>query len=134
MAQSTFDDDDLFGEAVEEMREEVESHLNDAWDALPDADDIWETSADNVLGVLNGLRSSLDAGDAEEHLRQAKKQFVLGKRADAFDDAEDLEAEIAEIEEVVTMLSDAHEQVGELTGTIPELRTSLESAEDEDDD
>jgi HAMP domain-containing protein len=133
MSQSTFDDDDLFGEAVEEMREEVESHLNEAWDALPAPDDIWETSADNVLGVLNGLRSSLDAGDAEDHLRQAKKQFVLGKRADAFDDAEDLEAEIAEIEEVVTMLSDAHEQVGELASTIPELRTSLES-DDEDDE
>ena len=73
MSQSTLNDDELFGEAASEMREDVEESLAEAWDELPDPDDVWETDADNVLGVLNGLRSALDVGDAEEHLRDAKK-------------------------------------------------------------
>lgn len=76
-SQSTLSDDDLFGEAAEEMREEVETHLDNAQTALPDATSVWQTNADNVLGALNGLRSALDADDAEEHLRQAKRHLSL---------------------------------------------------------
>ncbi|WP_129114537.1 DUF5790 family protein [Halegenticoccus tardaugens] len=128
MSQSTLGDDELFGEAAAEMREDVESHLEGAWEALPAGDDVWETEAENVLGVLNGLRSALSAGDAEEHLRQAKKWYTLGERADAFEDADDLEAEIEAVEEVVGMLEDAREQVGALTSTVPELRNALDEA------
>jgi len=64
MSQSTFDDDDLFGEAAAETRAEVEEHLAAAREELPDPDAVWETDADNVLGVLNGLKSALDVGDA----------------------------------------------------------------------
>ncbi|WP_222916133.1 DUF5790 family protein [Natrinema sp. SYSU A 869] len=127
MSQATLgDDEELFGEAANEMREDVESSLADAWAALPDADDIWETDADNVLGVLNGLNSSLEAGDAEDNLRDAKKWFTMGQRADAFDDADDLEAEIEDLEEAITDISEAGEQVSELTSTIPALRGSLQ--------
>ncbi|MFT4890155.1 MAG: hypothetical protein ACI9YT_001068, partial [Halobacteriales archaeon] len=77
-------------------------------------------------GVLNGLRSALDVGDAEEHLRDAKKWYTMGERADAFDDAADLEAEIEAIEDIVADVESAEEQVGELTATIPELRSALE--------
>jgi hypothetical protein len=73
MSQTTLGDDELFGEAAAEMRDDVEKHLAATRAELPDADEIWETDADNVLGVLNGLRSALDVGEAEEHLRQAKK-------------------------------------------------------------
>ncbi len=135
MSQATLgDDEELFGEAASEMREDVESSLSAAWDALPDAEDVWETDADNVLGVLNGLNSALDAGDAEDHLRDAKKWFTMGQRADAFEDAADLEAEIGDLEAAITDISDAGEQVGELTSTIPALRSSLESAGPDDDD
>ncbi|THE66790.1 hypothetical protein D8Y22_01325 [Salinadaptatus halalkaliphilus] len=137
MSQATFgDDDELFGEAASEMREDVEASLEQAWEALPAADDIWESDAGNVLGVLNGLNTALDAGDAEDHLRDAKKWFTMGQRADAFDDAADLEAEIADLEETITSVSEASEQVGDLTATIPELRGSLEDAgpDDADDD
>ena len=138
MSQATFGDDELFGEAASEMRDDVESSLADAWDALPAADDVWESDAENVLGVLNGLNSALDAGDAEDHLRDAKKWFTMGQRADAFDDAEDLEEEIAELEETITTVAEASEQVGELTATIPELRGTLqdvgEDGDGEDDD
>ncbi|ELY90321.1 hypothetical protein C483_12453 [Natrialba hulunbeirensis JCM 10989] len=134
MSQATLgDDEELFGEAANEMREDVESSLADAWGALPDSDDVWEADADNVLGVLNALNSALDAGDAEEHLRDAKKWFTMGQRADAFDDAEDLEEEIANLEETITDISEAGDQVGDLTATIPALRGALEDAGPETD-
>ncbi|SDQ19279.1 DUF5790 family protein [Natronobacterium texcoconense] len=129
MSQATLgDDDELFGEAANEMREDVEASLEEAWAALPAADDVWETDADNVLGVLNGLNSALDAGNAEDHLRDAKKWFTMGKRADAFEDADDLEAEIADLEDAIEDIAAAGEQVGELTSTIPALRGTLEEA------
>ncbi|QKY21228.1 hypothetical protein B4589_012915 [Halolamina sp. CBA1230] len=134
MSQTTFDEDDLFGEAAEEMRGEVESHLADAREALPAADSVWEVDADNALGVLNGLKSALDTGDAADHLRQAKKQYVMGERADAFEDADDLEAEIEELEELLEGIEDAHEDASELAGALPELRSALQDAADEEDD
>ncbi|MFB6170234.1 MAG: DUF5790 family protein [Haloarculaceae archaeon] len=137
MSQSTLDDDDLFGEAASEVREDVEEHLDAARDALPEADAIWEVEADNVLGVLNALKSSLDAGEAGDHVRDAKKWYVIGERAGAFEDADDLGEEIEELEGIIESLETAREQVGDLTGTVPELRKSLEAAaadggEDED--
>ena len=136
MSQASLDDDELFGEAASEMRSDVESSLEDAWAALPSADDIWETDAENVLGVLNGLKSALNGSDAEDHLRDAKKWFMMGMRADAFDDADDLKAEIEDLESAIEDISAANEQVGNLTSTIPALRGTLQSAgpEDEDDD
>jgi hypothetical protein len=41
MSQSTLDDEDLFGEAAQEMRADVEEHLSAARDELPDPDAIW---------------------------------------------------------------------------------------------
>ena len=132
MSQTTLGDDDLFGEAAAEVRTDVEEHLGDARAELPDADAVWETEAENVLGVLNGLRSSLDVGEAEEHLRQAKKWFTMGERADAFEDADDLAAEIEEVEELLELVAEAREQVGELTSTMPELRAGLQEAAADD--
>jgi hypothetical protein len=144
MSQTKLGDDDLFGEAAEEMRSDVEKHLTKARAELPDADAVWETEADNVLGVLNGLRSSLDVGEADEHLRQAKKWYTMGERADAFEDADDLAEEIESVEELLDLVAEAREQVGELTSTVPELRAGLQEAaadaeeadaeDDEDDD
>ena len=128
MSQSTLDNDELFGEAASEMREDVESSLDEARAALPDSDEVWDAEADNVLGVLNALRSALDVEDAADHLRDAKKWFTMGQRADAFDDAEDLEESIAEVEELIETIEEAHEQVGDLTATIPDLRGTLEEA------
>jgi hypothetical protein len=129
MSQSTLDDDEeLFGEAAEEMREDVERNIAAAWEALPDAEEIWETDADNVLGVLNGLKTALDADEAEQHYRDAMKWYTMGVRADAFEDADDLEAELETLEAVVADVRTAREQVGDLTGTVPELRSTLEDA------
>ncbi|TKR24932.1 DUF5790 family protein [Natronomonas salsuginis] len=132
MSQATLDDDELFDEAATEMREDVESSLDAARAALPEADAVWDAEADNTLGVLNGLKGALDTGDAEAHLRDAKKWFAIGRKADAFEDADDLENELAELEETLGRITTAHEQVGELTATIPELRGLLEDAESDD--
>ncbi|AXG05282.1 hypothetical protein DU500_01925 [Haloplanus rubicundus] len=132
MSQTTLGDDELFGEAAEEMRADVEEHLDQARAELPAAADVWETEADNVLGVLNGLRSALDAGDAEEHLRQAKKWYTMGERADAFEDAADLAAAIEDLESLIDAIGEAHDDVSDLTNAIPELRGSLQEFEDEE--
>jgi len=139
MSQSSLDDDELFGEAAEEMRADVEEHLAAARAELPTGDDIWDVEADNTLGVLNALRSALAVEDVETHLRDAKKAFVVGERADAFEDPDDLEAELTAVEDVLADLETARDQVGELASTIPELRSALEDAHaaggaDEDDD
>ena len=134
MSQSTLDDDELFGEAASEMREDVEASLDDARAALPDSEDVWDAEADNVLGVLNGLRSALDVEDAADELRDAKKWFTMGQRADAFDDAEDLEEAIADVEETIETIEEAHEQVGELASTVPELRGTLADAHEAEAD
>jgi hypothetical protein len=126
MSQTTLGDDELFGEAAAEMREDVERHLASAREELPDADDVWETEADNVLGALNGLRSALDVGEAEEHLRQAKKWYTMGERADAFEDADDLAAAIEDLESLLESIRDAHDDVSDLTNAVPEIRSALE--------
>ena len=131
MSQSTLDDDELFGEAASEMREDVESSLADARAELPEADDIWETSAENVLGVLNALKSALDVGAARDHLRDAKKWFTMGQRAEAFDDADAIESEIEAVEDLIEEIEDAREQVGTLATTVPGLRGTLASVGEE---
>lgn len=134
MSQSTFDEEDLFGEAAAEMRSEVESHLADARAALPAAESIWEVEADNVLGALNSLKSALEPGDAAEHLRAAKKQYVMGERADAFEDADDLEDDIDDLEERIETIQDAHGDVSDLAGTLPEIHSGLQDAAGDEDE
>ncbi|MFC4448765.1 DUF5790 family protein [Halorussus aquaticus] len=133
MSQSTLDEDELFGEAANEVREDVEASLEAASETLPDADAIWNVEADNTLGALNALRSALDTGDAEDALRDAKKWYTMGERADAFEDADDLEAEIERVGEAIEDIEDAKEQVGDLTSTIPGLKNTLEDIQIETD-
>jgi hypothetical protein len=138
MSQSTLDEDELFGEAANEVREDVEASLEEAEAELPDVDAIWNVDADNTLGALNALRSALNVGDAEDALRDAKKWYTMGERADAFEDADDLEARIESVGTAIEDVADAREQVGDLTSTIPGLKNALEeleaSADEETDD
>jgi hypothetical protein len=131
MPQATLDDDDLFDEAASEMCEDVESSLEQARRSLPAPAEIWDVGSDNTLGVLNTLRSALDTGDAGEHLRDAKKWYAMGSKADAFDDPEELATEIERTEELITDVESAHDRIDDLTGTIPQLRTALQDADSE---
>ena len=134
MSQSTFDDDELFDEATSEMREEVEEALETARAELPEPDAVWEVEADNTLGVLNALKGALDVGDAGDHLREAKKQFVLGQRADAFEDADDLEDDIGELEALFGDIETAHEETSDLAATVPGLKSTLEDAHGDEEE
>lgn len=127
MAQTTLDDDDLFSEAASEMREDVESSLGQAHDALPAVDSFWGIEGDNTLGTLNTLSSALDVGEARDHLRDAKKWYTMGEKADAFENGGDLAAEIERVEELITDIEAASEQAGELASTVPELKRALEN-------
>jgi hypothetical protein len=131
MSQSTLDDDELFGEAASEMRADVEESLAAARAELPDPDDVWSVESDNTLGVLNALKGALDTGAAEEHLRDAKKWYTMGERANAFDDAADLEDEIETLEGLLADVTDAHEEVSELASTIPGIRGALEDVHED---
>jgi hypothetical protein len=131
MSQSTLDDDELFGEAASEMRADVEESLAAARAELPDPDDVWNVESDNTLGVLNALKGALDTGAAEEHLRDAKKWYTMGERANAFDDAADLEDEIETLEGLLADVTDAHEEVSELASTIPGVRGALEDVHED---
>jgi hypothetical protein len=128
MSQTTLDDDDLFDEAANEMRADVEEALAEAREALPDSESIWDVDADNALGVLNGLRTALDTDDAADHLRDAKKWYTMGERADAFEDAEDLRTEIDVLEELFETIATAREEASDLAATLPELRGNLDDA------
>ena len=128
MGQTTFDDDELLSEATDETRATVEEHLAAARAELPTADAVWETDADNVLGALNGLSAALDTDDAADSLRQAKKEYLLGQQAGVFDEDDELGAELESVADLLTTLQTAHEQVGELTSTVPQLRSGLQEA------
>ena len=133
MSQTNLDDDELFGEAATEMRSDVEASLAEAREALPETEAVWDVEADNTLGMLNALKTALDVGDAEDHLRDAKKWYTMGERADAFEDADDLAEEIETVAGLIEDVEDARGQVGDLTATIPQLRATLEEFEDAPD-
>ena len=132
MSQTTLDDD-LFDEAAAEVRADVEAHLDDVQAALPQVDDVWDVQADNVLGVLNGLKGTLDVEGAAASLRDAKKWYTMGERAGAFEDGSDLETRIDELEALLGQLEDARDAVGELTTTLPELRSALDDVHADSD-
>lgn len=129
MSQTTLDDE-LFDEAAGELQADVEAALEEARGALPDPETLWSVEADNALGVLNGLRAALAAEDASEHLREARKWYEMGRRAEAFEDG-DLADEIEAVEGLFEQLGEAREQVSALAGTLPELKGALEEFEDD---
>ncbi len=127
MSQTTLDDE-LFSEAAGELRGDVEAALEAARGTLPESEDLWTVEADNVLGVLNGLRAALAADDAGEHLREARKWHEMGRRAGAFED-DDLAGEIEAVESLFEQLEGAREEVSELAATLPEIKGALEEFE-----
>ncbi len=126
MAQTTLDDEDLFSEAASEMREDVESSLTQTREALPDPEAFFDIDAENTLALLNRLSSRLETGAAADNLRDAKKTLVIGEKADAFDDADDLADEIERLEELLGDVETAQQQADNLSSTVPQLKTALE--------
>jgi hypothetical protein len=52
----------------------------------------------------------------------------MGEKADAFDDGDDLAAEIEQLAELVGDVETAHEQASDLASTVPELKNTIEDA------
>ncbi len=127
MAQSTFDDEDLFTEASTELREDVERHLEEAREGLPEADELLEVRGDNVIGVLNSLKGDLTAEDADEALREARKWLETGRRADAYDEdwVQEAETEIDKLNEAFEAVEEASENATELVNAVATLKQNL---------
>ncbi len=134
MSQATFDEDDLFNEAADDIRADVSEHLDAAETALPAAEEIWAVEAENTLGVLNALRSALDTGDAAAHLRDAKKSYMMGERAEVFADGDELGERIAALDDAMGDIEAAHGHASELASTVPELRETLDEFQTAEDD
>lgn len=126
MGQATLDEDDLFGEAASELEEDVRDGMDRAREALPTADAIWTAEADNVLGVLNGLRTALDAEGATAGLRDARKWFTIGERAGAFESDGELASELQDLESTIAAIDRAEQDVAGLVSKLPDLREQLD--------
>jgi hypothetical protein len=132
------DTDALFSEASDELQEDVYEHLETAEEALPDVEAVWELDGGNVIGVLNQLQSTLKVDEAEESFQEARKWYLMGEKADAFDDGQqtDLEERIEEVEDTLDAMGEVRDGVDELIPELPELKSALEdvSTTDEVDD
>lgn len=127
MAQSTFEDDELFDEAADELREDVRSALDEAEEALPDGDALLDVDGGNLVGVLNAFKADLDAEDARAALREAKKWYETGRRAESFDDdfAAETGDEIDELVAVVDAVDEAEEAATDLVDSVATLKKQL---------
>ena len=127
MSQVTLDDDDLFEEASDELKRDVEEAIQDARDALPDGDALLEVDADNLVGALNAFKADLDTDAARDALREAKKWFETGRRADGFDDdfAEEAGADIDDLVAIVDAAEDAEAAATDLTDAVAQLKKRL---------
>lgn len=120
MPQSTFDEDELFDEAAEELHQEVEAALEQARGEVPEADAMIETDADNVIEMLTAVSATVSSVDIAIKLEDAKKRFAIGRRADAFDEGfvDEVESELAALQEAVEVLQSIEDTATELTEAV----------------
>jgi len=120
MPQSTFDDDELFAEATEEMQADVEDALTRVNEHLPTAGDLFSLGDETLPVVLDSLEAELTIEPVEKALTDAQKAFLVGKRADAFD-AEyvtETEATIAEFRDTIATLREIETATVDLTDAL----------------
>ena len=126
MAQATLGDEELFGEATAELREDIIESIEAAWASLPESEAIWSVKADNVLGVLNTLRTSLDTDEASNHLRTAQKWYTVLEQADAFDETDDIVSELEALTETIASIEAIREDIGSVASTLPTIKSQLD--------
>lgn len=125
-------DEPLFAEATEEIQNDIVESLNEVENKLPESDQIWKVEGSNVVGTLNSLQAVLDVSSVEESYREARKWFVVGVKADAFDDEteQDLENQLDQVGSLLVQAGEIRDIVGDLTPMLPELRDSLDAIND----
>lgn len=107
-------------EAAAEMQQDVEEALDQAQEAVPDADILVDVEADTLVGVLNAVTSTVSVTEIETDLQDAQKQFTIGRRADAFDDTfvEETEAELTALQKTVATVQTMEDSAAELTEAV----------------
>jgi len=139
MAQLSFDDDELFTEAAEDMQTEIEKSVTAATSTLPSEDALVESDADSLLNALESIESEIDIDAVEAALTDVKKTFLLGQRADAFDSeyVSTTETTISELDETVTTLREIETATAELSDALsayePDSYTESNTISDDDD-
>lgn len=135
MAQTTFDEDDLFDEATAEMQADVDDALARAREQIPSAETVLAADGDDLHAVLDSLTTTLNVEAIETALQEAQKAFVLGQRADAFDDdyITDTEATIATLDETTAALRSIETAATDLDEALTTFQDAPD-AETTDDD
>lgn len=128
MSQATFDDDELFDEASDDLRTKIEEAVTDAETALPSVETVWEPDGDNLLGQLNGVKAALEMGEARDRAREAKKWLQVAKRSGAIDEDDDLVDRVESVWAAIELAAAVESDVTSLTASLPELRQTLESS------
>lgn len=127
MSQSTFDDDELFAEATEEIQADVEAAIARANEQLPTDDDLSAVDDETVPAVLDSVEAELTIEPIEDALAAAQKAFLVGQRADAFDDeyVTETEATIAQLRDATTILREIETATVTLGDALSTLETLL---------
>lgn len=135
MAQTTFDEDDLFDEATAEMQADVDDALARARGQVPSAETVFAADGDDLHAVLDSLTTTLDVETIETALQEAQKAFVLGQRADAFDDdyITDTEATIATLNETTAALRSIETAATDLDEALTTFQDAPDAATTDDD-
>lgn len=120
MSQSRFDDEELFAEATEEMQADVEEALARVTEHLPTDDVLFEVADESLPVVLESVDAALTIEPVEEALRDAQKAFLLGKRADAFDEeyVTETEATITQFQESIATLQEIETATADLADAL----------------
>lgn len=125
--------DELFDEAATELQQTLNTHLENTQEKLPDPDTLLDTDAENLLGALNTLAGTLSVDEALEEYRAARKQYVLGRKADAIDETE-YDDTFEELEELFEKLDALQVDLDDITTSLPEAKTALDISEPETTD
>ena len=120
MSQPTFDDDELIEEATEEIKTDVEDALSRADEALPAEDELLRVEDETLPVVLDVVDEKLEIQPVEDAVTDAQKAFVIGKRADAFENKyiTETEATIAHLHEAIETLQEIDTAGTDLTNAL----------------
>jgi len=136
MPQLSFDEDELFTEATDDIKTEIEESVTDATTVVPSHADLVEQDVETVVEALESLDSEIDIAAVKTAITDVKKAFVLGQRADAFDSeyVSETEATISELEETLTRLRAIDSASEELRDSLSGYSSDVQSASASDPD
>ena len=135
MSKASFDDDELFSEATEDIQTEIAESLTAARTVIPSQVELVEHETETVNDSLESLDSAVDIEAIEAAITDVKKAFLLGQRADAFESeyATETETAISELEEIVATLQAIDSATAELQDALSAYTGDAQSVSGSDD-